>query len=190
MTAAPSFDNAAPDPELYLSPSKQDLMLVALNSNKPVTTPAYKTYPPLTPKSASNTGSRSNDTAQKVNGASALTGNLHQSPLQNTPRSASLGNVGLDDSPFPDYDLDDGNLDWEFNGEEMIRSLPGTSADDDADGDLHDKRKNPNDDAEDDEGGGKRREGDEKTSKKPGRKPLTSEPTSVRLPTTIHLLCC
>jgi AP-1-like transcription factor len=47
------------------------------------------------------------------------------------------------------------------------------------DGDLHDKRKNPEDDKPDNENGAKRREGEEKVAKKPGRKPLTSEPTSV-----------
>jgi AP-1-like factor len=59
----------------------------------------------------------------------------------------------------------------------MIGKLPGTSSDGDAD--THDKRSHPDDDGEEEEGGGKRREGDEKTGKKPGRKPLTSEPTSV-----------
>ena len=65
----------------------------------------------------------------------------------------------------------------------MIGDLPGTPSNGDAD--VHDKRGHPEDDDEDEEdGGGKRREGstDEKTSKKPGRKPLTSEPTSVSGP--------
>jgi AP-1-like transcription factor len=46
--------------------------------------------------------------------------------------------------------------------------------------DLHDKRKNSEDGAEA-ENTPKRRESEEKTTKKPGRKPLTSEPTSVSL---------
>lgn len=44
---------------------------------------------------------------------------------------------------------------------------------------LHDKRKSLSTQDQDDEGGGKRREGD-KQAKKPGRKPLTQEPTNKR----------
>jgi len=61
----------------------------------------------------------------------------------------------------------------------MIGKLPGSSSDGDTE--THDKRQHPDDDDDDEEdGGGKRREGD-KGSKKPGRKPLTNEPTSVSL---------
>ena len=67
-------------------------------------------------------------------------------------------------SPF-DYDEND----------RMIGDLP-----DDPASDLHDKRKSIDGEDDDDEGGGKRREGADKTAKKPGRKPLTSEPTSKR----------
>lgn len=59
----------------------------------------------------------------------------------------------------------------------MIGSLPGDSPE----GESNEKRKSPDEDGdEDEEGGGKRREGDDKQAKKPGRKPLTSEPTTVR----------
>lgn len=103
-------------------------------------------------------------------------GSLTESPLQ-----ANL----YDDSPFIDnydyeFDAADGSFDYDFSNEsqgQMIGNLPGTSSDGDAD--AHDKRGHEEIDGEDENGGGKRREGDEKTSKKPGRKPLTSEPTSV-----------
>ena len=65
----------------------------------------------------------------------------------------------------------------------MIGDLPDDDEDEDDDftgnGDLHDKRKCMDDQDEDDEGGGKRREGEDKVSKKPGRKPLIEPPTSV-----------
>jgi AP-1-like transcription factor len=108
-------------------------------------------------------------------------GSLTESPLQQAPGSGTLN--GFEDSPFIDYDYEfdaEGSFDYDFSNDsqgQMIGKLPGTSSDGDAD--THDKRSHPDDDGDDEEGGGKRREGDEKSSKKPGRKPLTSEPTSV-----------
>jgi len=106
-----------------------------------------------------------------------------ESPLQQAPGSGNLN--GFEESPFLDYDYEfdaDGSFDYDFaNGSVdglMIGKLPGTSSDGDAD--THDKRSHPDDEGEDDEeGGGKRRESEGKGAKKPGRKPLTSEPTSV-----------
>lgn len=108
-------------------------------------------------------------------------GSFTESPLQ-APGSGTLN--GFDDSPFIDYDYEfdaDGSFDYDFSNDsqgQMIGKLPGSSSDGDAD--VHDKRSHPDDDGDEEEGGGKRREGDEKTTKKPGRKPLTSEPTSKR----------
>lgn len=105
---------------------------------------------------------------------------LSNSPLDQAPGS---GTLGFEQSPFIDYDYDfdaDGSFDYSFANDsnaQMIGNLPGTSSD--GDGDLHDKRSHPDDNEDDEEGGGKRREGDDKQSKKPGRKPLTSEPTNV-----------
>jgi AP-1-like factor len=105
-----------------------------------------------------------------------------ESPMQQAPGSGTLN--GFDDSPFIDYDYDfdaDGSFDFGFSNDsqgQMIGKLPGTSSDGDAD--AHDKRGHPDDNGDDEEGGGKRREGDEKSSKKPGRKPLSSEPSSKR----------
>lgn len=93
-----------------------------------------------------------------------------------TPNMSSAPDSGhldySDESPFLDFDPD-GDFDDSFGYDEssrMIGSLPG---------DLHDKRKSMDGKDDDDEGGGKRREGEDKTAKKPGRKPLTSEPTNV-----------
>ena len=111
--------------------------------------------------------------------SSMAPGSFTESPLQ----APGSGTLGFEESPFIDYDYEfdaDGSFDYDFANDsqaQMIGNLPGTSSDGDAD--THDKRSHPNDDGDEDEGGGKRREADEKSSKKPGRKPLTSEPTSV-----------
>ncbi|KAI9765445.1 MAG: DNA-binding transcription factor yap1 [Geoglossum simile] len=105
---------------------------------------------------------------------------LYDSPLQKTPASSEFG-ADLDTSPYLDYELDldaDGNYDLDVD-DQMIGSLPGAPTSD-GEGGASEKRKLPEGENEDDEGGGKRREGEDKTAKKPGRKPLTSEPTSKR----------
>jgi AP-1-like transcription factor len=119
--------------------------------------------------------------------------NSNQSPKQSntqktTPQSFNFtptmsappsGNLDFsDDSPFLDFDPEadfDDSFDYDENGR-MIGDLP----DEATSNDLHEKRKSIDGKDDDDEGGGKRREGDDKTAKKPGRKPLTSEPTSKR----------
>lgn len=145
------------NPEFTLSPRQEQLLFAALNSNK-----------------APNTDTQNKQTF------SMAPGSLTESPLQAT----GSGQNGFEESPFIDYDYEfdgDGSFDYDFaNGSTeglMIGKLPGTSSDGDAD--THDKRSHPDDEGdEDEEGGGKRREGEGK-GKKPGRKPLTSEPTSV-----------
>ena len=167
------------DADLYLSPKEQDLLLTALNSNKSGLANNNRSYPPMSTNAVKPSGPRSTSNSLQFlqSGRNSLDNHdVYASPVQKTPGS---GVVGVDESPFLDYDLDDGNFDWDISNDQMIGSLPGTSLDDDEEADLHDKRKMSDDDAEDVDGGGKRREGDDKTSKKPGRKPLTSEPTSV-----------
>lgn len=98
--------------------------------------------------------------------------------LNFTPNMSSApgsGNLEFsDESPFLDFDpeADFGEDTFDFDeNSRMIGDIPG---------DLHDKRKSMDGKDDEDEGGGKRREGEDKTAKKPGRKPLTSEPTSKR----------
>lgn len=62
----------------------------------------------------------------------------------------------------------------------MIGELPGESPGRKRSEDGAEKRKSPGDDVDDPDGGGKRREPEDKQAKKPGRKPLTSEPTTKR----------
>ena len=100
----------------------------------------------------------------------------------------------LDDSPFIDYDYsfdnavgDFGDFDFSTMPQgQMIGNIPGPTSSSDGDGahQLHDKRGLSDEDQEEDEHDGKRREQEEapKGAKKPGRKPLTSEPTSVCIP--------
>lgn len=92
-----------------------------------------------------------------------------------------------DESPFLDYPLDgEGDESYNFDDEgQMFGDLPDDDAADtvaDVYEHLHDKRKSIDGADEDDMGGRKRREGEDKTAKKPGRKPLTSEPTTVSHP--------
>lgn len=138
---------------LYLSPNQQDLLVAALTSNQP-------TNQPSTMAAKDSTG---------ISNASAPgSGHLEYS----------------DDSPFLDYPLD-GEGDESFNFDDqgdMFADLEDDGSPDNETTDpdhLHDKRKSMGGQDDDDEGGGKRREGDDKQAKKPGRKPLTSEPTSV-----------
>lgn len=148
-------------PHFILSPEQQRLLFAALNSNK---APAVDT------------------TLQQpsINSTTMAPISFTGSPLQ-APGSGTLG--GFEDSPFIDYDYEfdaDTGFDYNFGDEtrdQMIGKLPGSSSDGDAD--THDKRSHPDDEDNEEDGGGKRREGDDRGSKKPGRKPLTSEPTSV-----------
>lgn len=170
------------NPDLYLSPDQQDLLLAALSSNNPTGMNGSSTYPGAAhlPNANPQLAKNNSQTVPDHNGMTTdtMSNSIYASPIQQTPGSVGLGGGGLDDSPFIDYDLEDGSFDWDNSGEQLIGNIPGTSSNSD-EGDLHDKRKSPDDDKDDEEGGGKRREGDDRTSKKPGRKPLTSEPTSV-----------
>ncbi|KAI0386420.1 PAP1-domain-containing protein [Hypomontagnella monticulosa] len=161
-----------------LTPQQQNLLFRALTSNQP----------------GSGNGN-------PTNGLSLSPDSLSKSPVQNqnggTAQDNQNGtpNGGVQESPFLDYDYDlgpDTSFDFDFANDgqaKMIGDLPGTSSKDDEeskasspDNDSPDKRSHPDDDEDDDidEGGGKRRESEGKVPKKPGRKPLTNEPSSKR----------
>ena len=149
-----------------LSPHQQNLLFAALNSNK---VPDFDTMAP-----------------QSTDAGTIAPLAFDNSPLNQTPVSGTLN--GFDESPYLDYDYQfegDGDFgDYDFSNisqDQMIGNLPGPASSEGDDGtvDGADKRSHPDDDENEEDGGGKRREGDEKQSKKPGRKPLTSEPTSV-----------
>jgi AP-1-like factor len=162
------FQNGAP---FYLDATQQDLLLAALASNNQNPNDLFSDMSGLDGKQ-----SFANDQFQyPVNNLDPAT---FFSPQQSTPANAF--GMGVDESPFIDYLDGDTTLDFDGanNGARMIGSLPGDSPE----GESNEKRKSPDEDGEEDdeEGGGKRREGDDKQAKKPGRKPLTSEPTTKR----------
>lgn len=165
LTTTQKQQGTVTDHDLRLSAHQQSLLFAALNSNRPA---AIDT-----------------NNLPSTNGIDMASMGFNESPLRESPGSGALG--GFDDSPFIDYDYEfdvDGNFDYgDLNSGaqgQMIGTLPGTTSSSEGDAETgHEKRSHPDDDEDEDEGGGKRREGDDKTSKKPGRKPLTSEPTSV-----------
>lgn len=159
------FQNGTP---FYLDATQQDLLLAALASNNQNPNDIFSAGLDSKPQNVNNQFQYPMDTLDPA---------YFTSPQQATPANAFTGN--MDESPF--LDLLDGDtsfdLDGAENGDLMIGSLPGEPY-----GESGDKRKSPEDDGDDEEdGGGKRREGEDKQAKKPGRKPLTSEPTTVCL---------
>ncbi|KAM0740773.1 hypothetical protein ACQRIT_005957 [Beauveria bassiana] len=143
----------------FLTPHQQNLLFAALNTNK-----------------------------QQIS-ASATQNPVSVSPssFKNSPGNSSAIAGGYQDSPFLDnydYEFADSSFDFSFAGNDqaaMIGDMPSTSDKSDTpDDDIHEKRSYPDDDDEALENDAKRREAGEKVPKKPGRKPLTSEPTSKR----------
>lgn len=136
-------------------------MLAALNSQNKVTAPSQ---------------------LPNMNGAS---GNA----LFMSPQDAELENFEGDYTP--DLDFLDGEANFDFDnadlGGDMIGSLPGSG---EYGTEQHEKRKNPDGDDFDD-GDVKRQETQkgERGAKKPGRKPLTSEPTTVCVALLMVTIC-
>lgn len=146
-------------PNFFLTPHQQNLLFAALNANNPQ-------------KSAAST----------TNGGLSLSPNSFKgSPMQN------LDNGGFQESPYLDnydYDFGDSSFDFSFAGgdqAQMIGDVPGTVRTDSTENESNEKRSHPDDEEGDASPGNdsKRRESTDKAPKKPGRKPLTSEPTSV-----------
>lgn len=147
--------NSLYQPGLYLSPDQEDALLTALSSNNPTDQSAREDQKKFGPDS-------------KIPRES-----LDHSPQMQAPGSGHFG-FGTDQSPFLDYF--DPDVDFDPDDEDLlIGELPGMSSR--GDGESRDKRKSMDGNGEDDEGGRKRRESE--GAKKPGRKPLMAEPTSV-----------
>jgi len=145
--------------DFVLTPQQQNLLYAALNSNR----------------TASNQ-------ANTALGLSPMSFNA--SPSQGLDKLGSFQN-----SPDLDYDYDftgaDSSFDYSMDNLDqpsMIGDLPGSSLNgrsESAETESPDKRSHPDDD-EDETNGAKRRESEDKVAKKPGRKPLTTEPSSKR----------
>lgn len=147
----------------FLTPQQQSLLFAALNSNKTSAAPAQSSPNP--------------------NKGMTLTPDSYQS-------SPVIDGGAVDTSFLPNYDYGDfGDTSFDFSFADdsqasMIGELPGSSVikSEPSENDSSDKRAHPDDEEDDEEFGSdpKRRESTDKAPKKPGRKPLTSEPTSKR----------
>ncbi|KAH3918907.1 hypothetical protein HBI56_097280 [Parastagonospora nodorum] len=160
---ANDYQHGAP---FYLDPTQQDLLLAALASNN------------TNPNDLFSTGANHNRAASNSQfqySTDTVDPTFFTSPQQTTPGN-TFSTAGIEESPFVDY-LDGDSFDFDNADDDlMIGALPGKNGEE-----SNEKRKSPGDDDDDeDEGGGKRREGEDKQAKKPGRKPLTSEPTTKR----------
>jgi AP-1-like factor len=170
------FQNGTP---FYLDATQQDLLLAALASNNQNPNDLFSNVNPLDEKQPM----ANKQFEYPINNLDSTS--FFASPQQATPANA-FSTMGVEESPFIDYLDGDNSFDFDGadRGDLMIGSLPG----DTPDGESNEKRKSPDDDGDDgdEEGGGKRREGEDKQAKKPGRKPLTSEPTTVRSASSIY----
>ncbi len=140
---------------LTLTPHQQSLLFAALNANKPTNSPTI------------------------------------QSQYDGSPVAGADGQGSFQGSPDFDYDYDfagaDSSFDFSYddtNQPRMIGDMPGAkrSKSGSADTESSEKRSHPDDDDDEENSGSKRRESEDKVAKKPGRKPLTTEPSNVRLP--------
>ncbi|KAK2014210.1 transcription factor PAP1 [Colletotrichum eremochloae] len=148
-----------------LTPQQQSLLFAALNSNK---------------QQLANQSPTTKDTS------------LSPSSYQTSPAQGATH--GFQESPYLDnydYDFGDSSFDFDLSTVDqgkMIGDIPGgaqsaqSTKSDSTENDGTDKRAHPDDEEDEDSprNDAKRREGGEKVPKKPGRKPLTSEPSSKR----------
>lgn len=134
----------------FLTGTQQHLLRTALASNNP----KQKTQPPGTVNMSA------------ITNPSAISGGFADPEAFSTfdPDDPLLANFYDGDTSF---DLDNTDLSGVYPGD--IES-----------NDIHDKRKASDASDDSEEGDPKRREGEDKQAKKPGRKPLTTEPTTKR----------
>ncbi|RDA88048.1 hypothetical protein CP532_5294 [Ophiocordyceps camponoti-leonardi (nom. inval.)] len=153
MPPAESDDGAGSMPHnFYLTPHQQSLLFAALDSNRQA--PASFAVP--APVSLSPTSFQS-------------------SPLSSLDRYNGVEGY--------DYVYSEPSFDFSFASLRQPQSAidgPATVKSDSTEADSSEKRNHPDDDDEAAGNDSKRHEGSEKAPKKPGRKPLTSEPTSKR----------
>ena len=163
----------------HLSHRQQDLLLAALNSqlDKTKQQPIHHAHY----KVSGDTAARHSSFASAQPMQPAMNGDSANG-LYFSPQDAALDNLSGDFTPDLDY-FDGDNFDFDNAdlGGEMIGALPG--------GEGNEKRKSPDERDEFDETEPKRQEtlDGEKGSKKPGRKPLTSEPTTVSPPPKMQI---
>ncbi|KAI0026244.1 transcription factor PAP1-domain-containing protein [Xylariomycetidae sp. FL0641] len=177
-------------PNFILTPQQQSLLFRALTSNQPGNN-ANAANANAANANAANVNAANTNANPDNNALSLSPSSLTNSPAQNQNQNMSErtnGTPGTQESPFLDYDESGFDFDFGSDGQlNMIGNLPGATPDKDTskasspDQENPEKRSHPDeDDEEEEEGGGKRRESEGKVPKKPGRKPLTNEPSSKR----------
>lgn len=155
LTNLSSHQDSAP----YLDQAQQNLLLAALNSQKPHAHTSIDQSQHTATVSA----------AKSEPGSQPLTAGVLDMDALNTTFTPELLDFDEDSFDFENADF----------GGQMIGGLPET---DEGAAEQHEKRKNPEDEDDAEAGDAKRQEtGTEKGAKKPGRKPLTSEPTTVSI---------
>lgn len=156
----------------FLTPEQRHLLLSALSSNKPS---------PSLEKNSSNKGSILRNPAEHIPepSADAMDASIH-------PAAFGLAD---DENPFLDFKVD-GDFDFQDNLNDVpdfLESITGDGNSDEsetpeASSELREKRKEMEDEDSDDdveESGKKLKESDDKASRKPGRKLVTAQPTTV-----------
>lgn len=169
MSGSSTDFNSAP---FYLDPNQQDLLLAALASNQQDPNALYPATHTKQQNAAMHANSQFNYPVDP-----AFDPTYFASPHQATPVNA----FGVEDSPYVDYLDGDANFDFDANDGVMIGALPGGSPNRGTE-DTVEKRSHPEDGTPEPESRKRRDPPEEKQAKKPGRKPLTSEPTTVRFP--------
>ncbi|KAL8789715.1 MAG: hypothetical protein Q9213_000965 [Squamulea squamosa] len=159
-------------PDLSLTPDQQSLLRTALASNDPNKSKLNGSSGGTKSTHLSDTAARNDNSSPTQPIMDPQNDPLYQSPTLQDVANFGADGFGIDDSPFIDgHDYEDGNFDWDNNGEQLFGDLP--EGPDHEDGDIHDKRKNGHED--DNEDGQNKRQ----NNRKPGRKPLnSSEPTT------------
>ena len=149
-------------PNLSLSPDQETLLRTALSSN-----------PRDSLQSAQNIDMNAKNVSYSPNGNTTMDDSLPTSPEE----ANGVNGHGQDLIDGLLDEFDDGNFEWDGNDEQLFGDLhPNESLDE---SELHDKRKASTGSEDSEQGSNKKQEGDSKAPKKPGRKPLTAEPTTV-----------
>lgn len=171
-----------PDPP-YLTDDQTTLLRAALDSQSRPQHPSMPTTG-TTPTNSTFIKTDDSSPAGQMNAVSAA----NSAALFMSPHTTNMDTFATDYTPGFDYLDNDESFDFEDAdlGGDMIGALPGSN------GEVHEKRKSPDEGAGTPEHDSKRQETNnngEKTAKKPGRKPLVNEPTTVCVHLT-HPPCC
>ncbi|KAK0383623.1 hypothetical protein NLU13_9534 [Sarocladium strictum] len=148
-------------PNFLLTPQQQSLLFAALNSNK-----------------QSNTINNPPTASPAVFNSAAAPGNGQANSFNDSPFLDNLDTLDYNDFGDSSFDFSFANGDQSIVGDTSVATIKSESPEN---GDAHEKRSHPDDEEGTPvESDAKRRESTDKVPKKPGRKPLTSEPSSKR----------